>query len=595
MWFRTPRQYRSAAPARRTLSRRPRLESLEDRCLMSAGALDPTFGNGAGYVTTALSSGNSDQAKQVLVQPSGNIVVAGQTTVPVTTTTKKGTTTSNYNAFGTVEYNPDGSLNTAFGSGGIVRQLLAGSAGGLLQSAALEPMGAGDSKIVLAGWDQTYGQYGMALMRLNANGTLDTTFGNNGQVITDIPTTANSGNFSGEYAKAVAVTSSGQILVVGYDSPSNSVLLARYNPNGSLDTTFGSGGTATTANAMSGVTAMALQSDGKFVVVGHKNYTTTPSGPASEGVVLRYNANGSLDTTFGNGGIVTTLLPVGATPYFTRYTGVAIYPNAGTANDGKIVVAGWIQAVTTGGYTEHDWAAVRYNPDGSLDTTFGNGAGYEIIPDPKFTHPDDYAQAVAIESDGKPILVGGASGYDGVFPTYSQVARLNVDGSLDATFGNGGLVATAIGNWNNGAQGQFNAVAIQPDGKILAAGYAQFGTQHDFSLARYLPSQPQIGSFTASPNPVTSGSSVTLTAANITDGNPNATITQVAFYLDSNGDGQLEPGTDTLLGYATQSSPGVWTFTFTATLTPGTYTLFSQAEDGYGAFGDPDAITFTVQ
>src|SRR5262249_32278893 len=130
---------------------RPRLEAMEDRCLLSAGALDPTFGSGAGYVTTSL-SGTGGRGQQVLLQPSGDIVVAGQTSVPVTTTTKHGTTTTNVKAFGVVEYNPDGSVNTSFGSGGIVRQLFSGSSYSFLSSAALEPMGpTGDSKILLVG------------------------------------------------------------------------------------------------------------------------------------------------------------------------------------------------------------------------------------------------------------------------------------------------------------------------------------------------------------------------------------------------------------------------------------------------------------
>ncbi|HKB40230.1 MAG TPA: hypothetical protein VKD72_27620, partial [Gemmataceae bacterium] len=107
-----------------------------------------------------------------------------------------------------------------------------------------------------------------------------------------------------------------------------------------------------------------------------------------------------------------------------------------------------------------------------------------------------------------------------------------------------------------------------------------------------LAAGPQIGSFTASPNPGAAGSDLTLTASNITDANPGAGITQVAFYQDSNGDGTLEPGTDTLLGYATQTSPGVWTFT--GSLASGTYTLFAQAEDSYGVFSDPLATTEQV-
>jgi probable HAF family extracellular repeat protein len=105
----------------------------------------------------------------------------------------------------------------------------------------------------------------------------------------------------------------------------------------------------------------------------------------------------------------------------------------------------------------------------------------------------------------------------------------------------------------------------------------------------------QIGSFTANPNPATSGSPVTLTAAGVTTLNAGSTVTQVAFYLDSNRDGVLEPATDTLLGYGTQSSTGTWTFTFsTAGWAPGGYRLFAQAEDSSGLFGDPLALTLQV-
>jgi uncharacterized delta-60 repeat protein len=556
MWFFSSRKARprtSDRPYQRPY--RPRFEGLEERSLMSAGALDPTFGAGAGYVTTALSSGSGNSAKQVLVQPSGNIVVAG----------------SSNDAFGAVTYNPDGSLDTAFGSGGIVRQLFAGAAGGSLGSAALEPMGTtGDSKILLAGRD--FGQAGMALMRLNANGTLDTTFGSNGQVVTPFQSNV-------VFTNGVAVTSSGQILAAGFDG-GHTVLLARYNPNGSLDPMFGSGGKATTVLTSSGtnfhasVLALALQPDGKFVVVGQQYWTLSTGGIFHEGMLLRYNANGSLDTTFGNGGVVTTVIPFGSSPN-TTYAAVAIYPNTGAANDGKIIAVGSVSSVS-GVTLSRAWAAVRYNANGSLDTTFGNGAGSVVIGNPQGVPAGQYAWAVAIESDGKPIIAGGIGGP-------SQVARLNVDGSLDATFGNGGLVTTAIG-----AGGPFYGGAIQPDGKFLAAGSAGFGSQQDWTLARYLPSEPQIGSFTASANPVTSGSNVTLTASNITDGNAGSSITQVTFYYyDSHGVKQV-------LGYGTQSNPGVWTLTFTVGLAPGSYTLYAQATDSYGVVGDPLALALQV-
>jgi len=104
---------------------------------------------------------------------------------------------------------------------------------------------------------------------------------------------------------------------------------------------------------------------------------------------------------------------------------------------------------------------------------------------------------------------------------------------------------------------------------------------------------PQIGSFTASPNPVTADSPATLTAAGVQALAPGSTITQVAFYVDSNNNGILEPSTDTLLGYGTQTSTGTWTFTFTFS-TAGTYKLFAQARDSYGVLSDPLSVDLQV-
>jgi hypothetical protein len=113
-------------------------------------------------------------------------------------------------------------------------------------------------------------------------------------------------------------------------------------------------------------------------------------------------------------------------------------------------------------------------------------------------------------------------------------------------------------------------------------------SKEDFLLARYGPSTPQIGPLTANRHTLTSGSKVTLTASNITLADPNNTISEGAFSVQVNG-------TNTLLGYGTQSSPGVWTFTYTVNLTPGSFTPFAQAEDSDGIFGNPLALTSSGQ
>jgi hypothetical protein len=149
---------------------------------------------------------------------------------------------------------------------------------------------------------------------------------------------------------------------------------------------------------------------------------------------------------------------------------------------------------------------------------------------------------------------------------------------------------------NTTTQGpQFSpGVAATGNGSFVVAwqGYGPGDDAGIFSQRYGLP--PKIGLFTSSAGSVASGSNLTLTASSIPDTNPVSTITQVAFYVDNNGDGKLDPTTDTLLGYATQTSPGVWKLTFTVILAPGSYTLFAQAQDSYGEFSDPLSLNLQV-
>ena len=190
--------------------------------------------------------------------------------------------------------------------------------------------------------------------------------------------------------------------------------------------------------------------------------------------------------------------------------------------------------------------------------------------------------SVVIAADGKVVVAYAAqtwvdSGYQ------FGVARFNPDGGPDNTFGTNGYVSSAPGGYPGS---DFDAVALQPNGEIVAAGSVFSSAGQAIAVARYLPSEPQIGSFTANSTSVTAGSSLTLTASGLTDGNPNSTITQVAFYVQVNG-------TNTLLGYGSQNG-GVWTLTVTVNLAPGSYTLFAQAEDSDGVFGDPLDLNLQV-
>jgi uncharacterized delta-60 repeat protein len=544
---------RRSAPRRRRaflcLSHRPRLEALEDRRLLSAGALDPTFGNGTGYVTTSPSNGGSGRA--ALSQPDGKILAAGIVY------------TSKAQEFGVVRYNTNGSLDTSFGSGGSAVADFSSYYGNksslsvlatVADAAALYPQAGtvNDGKIVLVGHgvigSRTSDQGALLLARFNANGTLDTTFGNKGELVTTF-------SVAGDGLSRVVIQPDGKI--VASMGNNTGFELARYNPNGTLDTTFGSGGEVTTSFGQGfGTNGLLLQPDGKLIVAG-------ATYQANDWEMARYNPNGSLDATFGSGGAISGPFGNGI-----ESGGAALYPT-GSANAGKIIAVGLASDAPESGLV-----VGRYNPDGSPDTTFGTGG--------EVTTPTGAAPTgVAIAADGKLVVCGNYNGTQAVF-------RFNADSSVYSSFGAGGIVTTAVGVGG----GSYFSVVLQSNGDIVTAGSAtqstKGGTIGVFAVARYLPSEPEVGSFTSSASTVTAGSSVTLTASNISDGNPGATVRQVAFYAQVNG-------SNTLLGYGTQTSPGVWTFSFTVNLAPGTYTLFAQATDSYGVLGDMAALTLTVQ
>ncbi|HZV06503.1 MAG TPA: delta-60 repeat domain-containing protein [Gemmataceae bacterium] len=535
---------------------RPYLEVLEDRCCPSGGkpdwsdptggALDPTFGSG-GLVTSSFSSAG-EQANSLVIQPDGKIVAAGYT--------RTGTGSD----FLVARYNPDGSLDSSFGTGGDTSTDFA-RGDDAAEAVALQPNTGG--KILVAGYaHEKHTNADFALARYTANGTLDTTFGNNGKVVTDFAGSADG-------VEGMAVQSDGKIVVAGNATTASGIYLAlaRYNANGSLDTTFGSGGKVLTTIPIpgGGRAAVTIQGDGKIVVVRG----TTLGGTNSNFVAARFNGDGTPDTGFGSKGQVVTDVAGASIDYAS---GVALQ------TDGKIVAVG--TAVVN---NVEQFATVRYNTDGTLDAGFGQGGEVLTSVGP---YGGSDATCVAIQSDGE-ILVGGHAA-DATGTAYNfALARYNPDGSLDANYGGAGTGTLTLVGINATAL----AMAIQSDGKAVLVGNAAESTTglSEVALARYLPSAPQISSFTANPNPVVSGSDVTLTVSNITDGNPNSTITQVAIYLDSDNDGTLDPSTDTLLGYAIETSPGVWTLTFSTSamgLTAGTYELFAQAQDNYGAYGN---------
>ena len=345
-----------------------------------------------------------------------------------------------------VEFGP-GDLDPTFGEGGKVTTDLFGDSD-VANDIALQPGG----KIIAVGSAGS----DFALARYNRDGSLDTTFGDGGKVTTD---------FFGERdeARAVAIQPNGKIVVGGLarsnDNPD--FALARYNPDGSLDNTFGDGGKVTTDffGEFDEASDVALLPNGKIVVVGATRGSNTAS---VDFAVARYNRDGSLDESFGDAGKVTTIFSNGE----DFAAAVALQPG------GEIVVAGF----TNGSASNSDFALARYNRNGSLDVTFGNGG--KVTTD--FQGSTDFASAVTLQPGGKIIVAGSAFGVN-----TSQdfaLARYNRNGSLDVTFGNGGKVtADFFGDSDVGT-----AIALQRGGKIIVVGNAFItNVGADFALARY--------------------------------------------------------------------------------------------------------------
>ena len=379
-----------------------------------------------------------DYGKSLAVQTDGKLVVAGYAGV------------GRADQIALVRYNADGSLDTSFnGTGKVITAVGDGDCHG--EGLALQS----DGKIVVAGYSFNPSGKNRAeftVLRYNADGTLDTGFGESGNVTTEIGRNSDSAN-------SVALQSDGKIVVAGYTfAPGNNdFAIARYNANGTLDTAFNGTGKATADfSKLDYGRGVAVQSDGKIVVAGDAAH-----GDGRTFAVARFNANGTPDLSFNKTGKATTDFGSGN----AEARGVAVQ------SDGKIVVAGF--ASTDG--TEKS-ALIRYNPDGTLDTSFG-GTGKVLT---LVGMSGSNATGIALQNDGKIVSAGYAinnSGRDRDF----AIVRYNPNGSLDTSFNGSGKVTTTV----NGDDGECEAVALEKDGKIVAAGAALTVTTSDFAVVRF--------------------------------------------------------------------------------------------------------------
>lgn len=386
------------------------------------GSLDTTF-DSDGLVTTNLGSG--DLAESVAIQSDGKIVVVGQ-----------------YNSgnpdFAVVRYNTNGSLDTSFSGDGIFITAV-GTLYDIATTVAIQTNGS----ILVGGYsiDAAVVTYDFSAIRLLSNGSLDTTFSGDGKVLTGI-TPNGTGQVGTDYGRSIKVLSDGKIILSGdsYFSDGVRFAIVKYNANGTLDTSFDSDGIVNTfvSNIVNNSCyGLAIQPDGKIVLGGRATSRIT---------LARYNANGSLDTTFDSDGIVTSTIG-------------GITNSLSVQSDGKYIVSI--------GNASNSWGNYRFNNDGTVDTTYGSNGG--IIS--QLGSEDDYAQAVALQPDGKILVTGsgfGASPFQRI-----AVARYNSNGTLDQTFGNSGLAL--------GLNATGKSIAVQNDGKIIVG----FALSNQFGIVRF--------------------------------------------------------------------------------------------------------------
>lgn len=470
---RKPRLARQHSTHERAATRHLAVEQLEDR-------LVPSFGTGDGAYLIESFSGSYNA---VQIQPSDQkIVAAGWSNV--------GMLVGRYDSLG--------STDTSYGSGGFADT--AGLPGGGVngRSLTLQPLDgkavvAGSATLAVNGSLAGSGSGGIAVARLNTNGSLDSSFGSGGATGFRIPGNGLAG------ASGVSLQSTGKVVVAGSSYPNSggeSAFVARFTAGGAIDSgksgfgTQGKGYTQTTFGApWSGFGQVAIDSSNRVVAVG----SFSPDGNNYRLVVARYTASGMLDTTF-NGSGYAVLLPAGLTT--TRGTSVALQ------TDGKIVVAGSSSGID--GYS--DMLLARFNVNGTLDSTFGSGNGW-VRFDIDGTATAETAEGLVIQPDGKIVAAGWENPL--IAGLNILVVRFNADGTPDSTFSTGGYKLGVPGPGFHDFIG--HAVALESNGNIIVAGSANAGNTGDTQqpllmrffgtsslVAASLPSHPTSSTITVS-------------------------------------------------------------------------------------------------
>jgi uncharacterized delta-60 repeat protein len=416
----------------------PRPAPTRPSAVAAPGSLDAAFGDGGRVISGwdgpvdvpywDIEKAVYGRAFDVEIQNDGRILVIGARGYG--------------DAFALARHDPDGSLDPSFGDSGILHTTFPDASaafdGAIQEDGKIVAVGTAGKSVYASGWSEYPGRPGVAfaLARYRPNGDLDSSFGSEGKVLTRF------GPDGSAQANAVEILPGGGLVVAG--SVGGSAGLARYLPDGSLDPSFSSDGKLlirwVDRSSLERASDVAVTADEKIVVGG-----LACAGRRCSVVVGRYFADGSPDMSFGSGG--ATLVPARS----DRVTDLVIQ------SDGKLVLGA-------------GRSVYRFDPDGSLDDSFADDGTLSGVS----------ASGVAVDTDGA-VIVAGPSGPQ---PWLFAVCRFEPTGVEDPGFGDDGRATADFPGFLNTPF----AVAIQPDGKIVAAGTtSDFNLDAAFAVARFLP------------------------------------------------------------------------------------------------------------
>jgi uncharacterized delta-60 repeat protein len=399
-----------------------------------AGTLDLTFGNG-GVVTTSFANGSAGVGS--FEQSNGDIVAVAQ----VHFVDNGGT------GIGLARYTSSGALDTTFGTNGITNTTFAGF--------TFDPFGFAVQKngdILVAGEAiSSAGRIEFGLARYTSDGILDATFGSGGLATTSVGTRV-------DVPTAMLLQPNGKIVMAGFEVAQEGIApgkmsMVRYNANGSLDTTFGTGGISLVTDTIIGPDALALLSNGNYLAVGQNENGKT-------GVVVELNSKGVLQPKVAAGTLATAL-----TSSQSGFSPTIFQPN------GDYIVA--VTSCTDDSQCRGSKIGVaRFLETGKTDTSF-NAISFESF-DP--TQTTSVGKAIALQTNGQ-IVIGGLINQDA--PILGGLVRLDRNGKVDTTFGtvdSFGICCSVTSDQT------FSGLLIQTDGNIVAIGELN----GDLALARYL-------------------------------------------------------------------------------------------------------------